>query len=108
MHTSTKNIYQLSCFVSYLGLCRSRIVSEDRGEVHRVEVIGSQRLASSLMDHGHWGRRQHPASIKAQKGGGDRRQLGRVNRPLHEAWKFPGSRLSAGMTLCENGCFSLC
>ena len=76
--------------------------------MHRVEVIGSQRLASSLMDHGHWGRRQHPASIKAQKGGGDRRQLVRVSRALDEAWKFPGSRLSAVMTLCENGCFSLC
>ena len=52
--------------------------------MHRVEAIVSQWSASSLMDCGHWGRRQHPASIEAQKGGGDR-QLVRVNRALDEA-----------------------
>ena len=62
--------------------------------MHRVEVSISQQSASSLMDHGHWGRRQHPASTEAQKGGGDR-QLVRVSRALDEAWKFPGSMLSA-------------
>ena len=53
--------------------------------MHRVEVIVSQWSASFLMDHGHWGRRQHPASIKAQKGGGDKRQLVRVNSALDKA-----------------------
>ena len=62
--------------------------------MHRVEAIISQWSASSLMDHGHWGRRQHPASTEAQKGGGDR-QLVRVSRALDEAWKFPGSMLSS-------------
>ena len=36
--------------------------------MHKVEAIVSQQSASSLMDRGHWGRRQHPASIEVQKG----------------------------------------
>lgn len=55
---------------------------ENRGEMHRVEGIVFQLSDSSVMDHGLWRRRQHPPSVKAQKGRCDRRQLVRVKRAL--------------------------
>ena len=55
---------------------------EDRAEMHRVEVIVSELSASSLMDNGHWGKRQHPDSIKAEIRRDDRRKLIRVKKAL--------------------------
>ena len=56
---------------------------EDRGEMHRVEVIVFELSASSLVENGHWGKRQHPDSVKAEIRRDDRRKLIRVKKALN-------------------------
>ena len=50
--------------------------------MHRVEVIIFELSASSLMDNGHWSKRQHPDRVKAVIRRGDRRKLIRVKKAL--------------------------
>ena len=95
INTSTGNVYQLSCFISYLGLCRSRIVLV-RGQRRNAQGGGHRIPTVCFLPDGPWPLGQEAASSQhwSAERGGDR-QLVRVNRALDEAWKFPGSMLSA-------------